>query len=114
MPLLPFFLPQRFWTVLVRLPDRYLDPGYVPPAVPTAAVSAVAAAIFSWLIYERAENRLYRARDAYLGAMSEKYRSAISLRALRLLQSWLGGGDALAERGLVSFPAIIAAERAGV
>ncbi|MDP1809011.1 MAG: hypothetical protein Q8L35_05675, partial [Actinomycetota bacterium] len=111
-----FFFTVKFVQILRALPDQYLDPGYIPAARPTAVLAAVATAAFIWLIYRRAENRLYSARDRYLGAIGEKYGLTLSYHAFQVLSWWLGGtgSDELGERGLPSFKEIITNEQGAV
>lgn len=111
-----FFFTGKFIEALSMFPSRFLDPKYIPPALPTAVAVALACAIFAWLIYRRAENRLYVARDRYLKAIGDKYRLTLSHRAFQTLNWWLGGAafDELAERDLPSFKEIIANEQLAV
>ena len=116
MTVMIFFFTLKFIDILRELPDQYLDSRYVPASLPAAVLAALATAGFIWLIYRRAENRLYAARDRYLGAVRDKYRLSLSYHAFQVLGWWLGGTgpDELAERGLPSFKEIVANEQAAV
>lgn len=111
-----FFFTLQFTVILRDIPDRYIDPQYVPPATPTAILATGVLLMLSWLVYRRADHELYKARDHYISAVRQKYRLAVDRHSLQILGWWLGDKavDEMGERRLVSFKDIIKEEQVAV
>ncbi len=111
-----FFFTLKFIVILRDIPNRYIDPQYVPPATPTAVLATGGLLILAWLVYKRADHELYKARDLYISAVRQKYRLAVDRHALQILGWWLGDKavDEMGQRRLTSFKDVIKEEQAAV
>lgn len=86
-----YFFWREFVGVLANFPDQYINPAYVPPAVPAALAGLGFTLAFMFLLYRRAEDGLDRAKDLYMSAIDRKYRGALERSGWMLLDRWLGG-----------------------
>lgn len=111
-----FFFTLQFIVILREIPNRYIDPQYIPPATPTAILAALVLLTLAWLVYRRADHELYKSRDQYISAVRQKYRLAVDRHALQILGWWLGDKavDEMGQRRLISFKDIIKEEQTAV
>ncbi len=116
LSVLIFYFTLRFTFVLSELPDEYLDPKFVPPALPTALFVTGILIALAYLTYKRADHEMHKARDSYINAVRQKYRLNVSRHAFQVLGWWLGEKDldSTGERHFVSFKEAVSNEKAAV
>lgn len=107
-----YYFTLMFARVLQAFPDNYIDPQYLPSPGVAAIFASAVPPVLAWLIYGRAEKRLFSARESYLRSVKSKHRLALSRDVLLLLSRWLGGQGE--QPGVASLKALILEEQASV
>lgn len=106
---LSFFLALRSLALMRRIPPKYFNVGFLPGDSLAGVMVIVAVIGMYWLIYKRAETKLFRARAGYLDAVEDRHKYIINWWANRDVVQLLGEDNLpeLVERHLGSLIGLV-------